>query len=271
MKILFKTFYILVILSTYTLSQNEVIKIWNNLAPGTENKQNNEKTVDGSVTDVYQPDLTVFLPVKSDSNYPAILIFPGGGYTHLAIVKEGYKIAKWLNDNGIAAFVLKYRLNMEDALEDAQRALSYVRTNAKQFGINPDKIGVMGFSAGGHLAVNLSTHFIKNIMNDNIDSVSCKPDFQILVYGYLIDTFLKDLTKDNPPAFLVHAADDQRVNVELSVNYFLALKKLGVPVEMHIYEQGKHGFALEKDRGPVVNWAKCCIDWLKLRGILSGK
>ena len=185
-------------------------------------------------------------------------MFPGGGYRQIVIEKEGYTIAKWLNNNGIAAFVLTYRLNNDIALQDAQRALSLVRSRAKEFGINSDNVGVMGFSAGAHLSVNVATHQMKSVLNDWVDSVSCQPNFMVLVYG-TYDAFINRINNDTPPA-----------SVSQSINLYTSLRAHGVPAEMHIYEKGGHGFALLEDRGPVISWAQRCIDWMKLRGIISG-
>ena len=249
-------------------AQNQVLKIWNGLAPGTESRKNEEKIEDNRVKNVYQPDLTLFIPKESNKNRAAVLVLPGGGYTHVTIEKEGSKIAEWLNDNGIAAFVLKYRLNPDEALSDAQRALSFVRYKANEFNIDPEKIGVIGFSAGGHLAANLISHTSKQETKDAVDSTSCKPNFAILIYGWLQDQY-QNVTKENPPTFLVHTSDDTRVPVEQSINYYTKLLENGVPAEMHIYEQGKHGFALEKERGLVINWVKSCIDWLELHEFIK--
>jgi acetyl esterase/lipase len=256
------------LLFSRSVAQQRVITIWPGLAPGTEQSQNNETLVDGRITNVYQPNLTVFLPARSDSNHPAIVVFPGGGYTHLAIEKEGYAVGRWLNDNGIAAFVLKYRLNAGDALQDARRALSLVRSQAGEFGIDPARIGVMGFSAGGHLAANLAAHYRKDSFMDAVDSVSSKPDFMVLVYGK-VGPFVDGVGKETPPAFLVHADDDTRIPVSESIRYYQALHDNGVPAELHVYEKGGHGFALLKDRGAVLSWAQLCIDWMKTRGMVS--
>ena len=258
----------LFVIASASNAQNKVLKIWNGLAPGTENKKNEETIKNERVWKVYQPDLTVFLPEKRIENRPAILIFPGGGYTHVTIGKEGSEIAEWLNENGIAAFVLKYRLNREEALKDAQRALSFVRYKAKDFNIDPDRIGVIGFSAGGHLAANLISHPVKEKLNDAVDSTSCKPNFAVLVYGWLQDQY-EFITKNNPPTFLAHASDDLTVPVEQSIDYYLMLQKNGVPVEMHIYEKGKHGFGLGEDVGYDINWPKSCIDWMRLNGFIK--
>jgi len=269
-----KTFIVrsalLLLTVSIAFSQNQVIQIWQPEAQAAKYQQYIEQETSNNITEVHQPYLTVFLPIKNDANHPAVLIFPGGGYNQIVINKEGYRIAKWLNDNGIAAFVLAYRLDRDAALLDAQRALSLVRSRAKEFSVDPDRIGVMGFSAGAHLCANVATHFNKSIRSDFIDSVSCKPNFMVLVYG-IYDSLIKLVDKETPPAFLAHASDDEKVPVSQSIDLFSALRKAGVPSEMHIYEKGGHGFALLEDRGPVISWAQRCIDWMKIRGILAGR
>lgn len=258
-------------LFVFTISafaQNNVVKIWPNLAPGTEGKTNEEYFENGRYKKVYQPDLTIFFSEKQNENKTAILIFPGGGYTHLAFEKEGIKIAKRFNEEGITAFVLKYRLSVEEALADAQRALSFVRYNSQKYNINPEKIGVLGFSAGGHLAANLISHPERETFFDIVDSTNCSPDFAILIYGLLQDQY-DNITKNNPPTILFHAGDDTRVPVEQSINYFNALLKNGVQAEMHIYESGGHGFGLGLDKGNTGNWTKVCFDWMRQRDIIK--
>ena len=259
-------------------AQNQVNKIWPDLAPGSEKVVDQEKWTEGrSVTNVYQPDLTVFLPGHKSILAPAVIVFPGGGYNQIVIGKEGYKVAKWLNENGIVAFVLKYRLNRDEALRDAQRAVSVIRNDADKYGIDKTKIGVIGFSAGAHLACNLAVNHQDRKNYDSIDNESSRPDFWIGVYGVYkgingVSGKFKAI-ENSPPAFLVHAGNDSKVPVLSSVELYIDLKKNGVPAELHVYEKGEHGFALEVNRDPattstVTDWSKRCIDWLKLRGIL---
>ena len=278
MKILFICLLFL-LPTTHTMqAQHEVVKIWPELAPGSENKTNEEQWSEGkSVTQVYQPDLTLFLIDKKEKPAPAVVIFPGGGYRQVVMNKEGYKIAEWLNKNGISAFVLKYRLDRDEALDDARRALSMVRSNADKYNIDKAKIGIIGFSAGAHLAGNLVTNHRERTINDKIDEVSPIPDFWIGVYGsYAGITEKTGKVADPqklPPAFLVHAGNDSKVSVDNSIDLYSALTRMNVPAELHIYEQGEHGFALELDRGPavtstVIDWSRRCIEWLKVRGVL---
>ena len=276
-------FLLLFTISITVNAQNRVVKIWPNLAPGSESVTNNEQwTETKNVSNVYQPDLTIFLPEHQSVRTPAVIVFPGGGYTKIVMEKEGYKVARWLNKNGIAAFVLKYRLNRDEALRDAQRAVSVIRKDAEKYGIDKNKIGVIGFSAGAHLAYNLVMNHQDRKNFDSIDIVSSRPDFWIGVYGAYGNIsdlgkseFIKKSTVQEkiPPAFLVHAGNDSKVPVLSSVELYINLKNHGVPAELHVYELGEHGFALEEDRGPeikstVADWSKRCLNWLKLRGIL---
>ncbi|MFC0876977.1 alpha/beta hydrolase [Saccharicrinis sp. FJH2] len=253
-------------------AQNEVIKIWPKLAPGTEGMENSEQWRDKrSVTNVYQPDLTVFLANGQTELTPAVIIFPGGGYNQVVMAKEGYKIAEWLNEHGITAFVLKYRLNRDAALRDAQRAISLIRSDASKYNIDKNKIGVIGFSAGAHLAGNLSANYLTRAYHDPIDTVSSRPDFMIGVYS----SYQGIKCHENfPPTFLVHAGNDLKAPVQGCVQLYLGLLANKVPAEMHIYEHGGHGFALETNKGEaitstVMDWSDRCIEWLKLRGILK--
>lgn len=252
-------------------AQNEVINIWPKLAPGSENIENKEQWRDKrSVTNVYQPDLTVFLVKSQTELTPAVIIFPGGGYSQVVMAKEGYKIAEWFNENGITAFVLKYRLNRKTALRDAQRAMSLIRSDAAKYNIDKNKIGVIGFSAGAHLAGNLSSNYLKRDNYDSIDNKSSRPDFMIGVYS----SYQGIKAHENfPPTFLVHAGNDLKASVEGCVELYKNLNKNKVPVEMHIYEHGGHGFALETNKGEattstVKDWSSRCIEWMKLKGIL---
>ncbi len=287
-------------------SQNLEIPLWENI-PGAiksnDYKEEITKDDDGVIkgfSKVSQPTLTVFLADQSSSNGTAVIICPGGGYLHLAINKEGYKIAKWFNSFGISAFVLKYRmpsdLIMKDKtigpLQDAQEAIRMVRNNASKWHLDPNKIGIMGFSAGGHLAATVSTQYAEKVY-DSKDEVSARPDFSILIYPvismqdgithsgskkYLLGENVnsemterfsneKRVEDKTPKAFLVHATDDKAVPVENSINYYLALKQHNIPVEMHIYENGGHGFGLGiKETN--INWTKACEKWMAANGFI---
>ena len=177
-------FLLLFTISFSVQAQDQVIKIWPNLAPGSESVENNEQwTESKDVSNVYQPDLTIFLLEHQEGFSPAVIIFPGGGYRKLVMEKEGYTVARWFNENGIAAFVLKYRLNPDEALRDAQRAVSLLRKEATKYGVDDNKIGVIGFSAGAHLAGNLVENNQDRESYDAVDVVSSRPDFWIGIYG----------------------------------------------------------------------------------------
>jgi acetyl esterase/lipase len=248
---------------------------------------------------VQQPAIEIYLPSKQSATGQAIVICPGGGYGILAYDWEGTDIAKWLNANGIAAIVLKYRLpnsknNVDPKLSpllDAQRAIRTVRANADKWNIKKDKIGIIGFSAGGHLASTAGTHFDKGNPNatDSIDRQSSRPDFMVLMYPVI--TMLRQsmhqgsrnnliganadsattkyysnelqVTKETPPTFLVHASDDKTVPVENSIIFYQALIANNIPAEMHIYPYGGHGFGLAIGKGYLSSWTDRCIDWLK--------
>jgi acetyl esterase/lipase len=251
-------------------------------------------------TDVDQPNITPWL-AKESANGAAVVVCPGGGYGHLAVGHEGKDVAAWLNSLGVSAFVLKYRLGPKyhhpAPLNDAQRAVRVVRARASDWKIDPKRVGIIGFSAGGHLASTVATHFDsgKSEASDPIDQQSCRPDFAIL--GYPVISFtapfthrgsLKNLlgdnpdpqlvqnlsnetqvTRDTPPTFLFHTNADAGVPPENSVVFYLALRKAGVPAEMHIYEQGRHGVGLAPMDPVLATWPGRCADWLKVRGVLK--
>ncbi|MCS6852805.1 MAG: alpha/beta hydrolase [Gemmataceae bacterium] len=271
-----------------------VLDVWPGKAPG-ETGAVGEETVTPPrpgeppvvrITNVSRPTLHVFRPAPDSNTGVAVVIAPGGGYNILAWDKEGEEVARWLNGLGVTGVVLKYRVPRRPGqpkdqppiqpLQDAQRAISLVRSKASDWGIDPKRIGILGFSAGGHLAAAASTRFEQRSYDrlDEVDQVSCRPDFTVLVYpAYLVgredDRLVADLpvTKATPPAFLVHAGDD-RVRAENSVAYYLALKKAGVPAELHVYSSGGHGFGLRPSPQPCSSWPQRCADWLRARGIL---
>lgn len=248
---------------------------------------------------VKRPDIAVYLPPGRVATGQAVVVCPGGGYVRLAYTWEGVEIAKWLNSHGIAAIVLKYRLpepgsNVTPRLSpllDAQRAIRLVRHHAKAWNIDPDKVGVMGFSAGGHLASTLGTHFDAQDAppRDSIDRLSARPDFMILMYpvitmseGYMHSGSRNRLIGENPPAdlatyystdtqvtartpptILFHAGDDQAVPVENSLSFYRALVKHGVPAELHVYPTGGHGFGLAIGKGHLETWPDRCVEWLR--------
>lgn len=232
---------------------------------------------------VSTPTLTLYKPAGKNTG-AAVVVFPGGGYRILAIDLEGTEVCDWLNSEGITCVLLKYRVpdtgpypKSPAALEDAQRALGIVREHASEWHIDPHRIGVLGFSAGGHLAAALSTHFVKRIYDpaDAADQESCRPDFAVIIYpGYLAiaeQNFAPNadihVTEQTPPTFLLQAEDDP-VHVENSIVYFMALKNAKVPAEMHIYTHGGHGYGLRRTELPITNWPKLVEIWLHTIKIL---
>jgi acetyl esterase/lipase len=239
------------------------------------------------VCNVAQPTMTVYSPRGTNTGV-AILVFPGGGYNALAMDLEGTEICDWLMSRGITAVLLKYRVPTPHrvgyaeslpALEDAQRTLGLVRLHAADWQIDPHKVGVIGFSAGGHMVTATSTHFDQRSYPavDAADHESCRPDFAIACYpGHMWDRG-EDLnlnpnvpvTTNTPPTFLVQAEDDHVDGVEQSLVYYKALKKAGVPVEMHLYAQGGHGFGLRRTKFPVTTWPQLVETWLRTIGMIS--
>lgn len=234
---------------------------------------------------VSAPTITLYTP-KGANTGAAVVVFPGGGYRILAIDLEGTEVCDWLNSAGITCVLLKYRVpdsgpypKSPAALEDAQRAVGMVRSHAAEWHIDPNRIGVLGFSAGGHLAAALSNHFEQRLYDavDAADRLSCRPDFAIIIYpGYLAlaeQNFEPNpdirVTSTTPPTFLVQAEDDP-VHVENAVVYFLALKHAGIPAEMHIYAQGGHGYGLRRTALPVTTWPGTAEIWLHTIHVLSG-
>jgi acetyl esterase/lipase len=226
---------------------------------------------------VSTPTLTLYTP-KAESTGAAVVVFPGGSYRILAIDLEGTEVCDWLNSVGITCVLLKYRVpdtgpypKSSAALQDAQRAVGVVRSHAAEWHIDPKRIGVLGFSAGAHLAAALSTHFEKRLYDsvDAADQVSCRPDFAVIVYpGYLAvaeQNFAPNAeihpTDQTPPSFIVQTEDDP-VHVENATVYFLALKNAKVPAELHIYAQGGHGYGLRRTELPVTGWPQLVEIWL---------
>jgi acetyl esterase/lipase len=243
--------------------------------------------------DADKPTLAVYLPASPASTNPAVVVCPGGGYSALAMDHEGKQIAEWLNTRGVAAFVLKYRLGPRyrhpAMLDDVQQAIRLVRSRAKEFGVAPDRIGVWGFSAGGHLASSAATHF------ETVNGISSRPDFAILAYPVitlteeqyvhkgsrknllgdapdpkLVELMSSELqvTPQTPPVFLFHTNGDMGVPPENSVLFYLALRKAGVPAEMHIFEKGRHGLGLAQSDPALKLWPTLLENWFRTRGIL---
>jgi acetyl esterase/lipase len=273
-----------------------VIGLWPDQAPGESGpigeEKDTTKPTDGKVAgqrvirlgNVSKPTITVYCPTKEKDTGTAVIVCPGGGYHILAMDLEGTEVCRWLNDLGITAVLLKYRVPgrkgkapHQAALQDAQRAVSVVRSKAKDFGIDPARIGMLGFSAGGHLTAMTATNHAHRSYDaiDDSDKASRRPDFVVLVYpAYLLNTkkdALADnlpVTKETPPMFLAHASDDP-IPAEGSAQLYLALKRAGVPAELHLYSTGGHGFGLRKTEKPCTAWPARCAEWLKQRGLLK--
>ena len=239
------------------------------------------------VANVSQPTMTVYSPHGRDTG-AAVVVFPGGGYNVLAIDLEGTEVCDWLTSKGITCVLLKYRVpcvkvgpyrNCPTALQDAQRTLGLVRQRAAQWHIDPRKIGVLGFSAGGHLVAAMSTHFERRLYAavDAADRESCRPDFAVALYpghlavrekNFALNPDLQ-VTSRTPPTFLLQAEDDPVDPVENSLVYYSALRKAGVPAEMHIYVTGGHAFGLRPTEAPITRWPKLVETWLATIGVIS--
>jgi acetyl esterase/lipase len=241
---------------------------------------------------VSRPTMTVYSPTGKNTG-AAIVVFPGGGYQILAIDLEGTEVCDWVTSRGITCVLLKYRVpgvglspksgaypNSPMALEDAQRTIGLVRFHAAEWQINPHKIGVLGFSAGGHLVAAVSTHFKKRLYPavDAADKESCRPDFAVALYpGHMLEHTSRDfelnpyvpVTSQTPPTFVLQAEDDPVDDVENSLVYFAALKKARVPVEMHLYAHGGHGFGLRRKEQPITEWPELVETWLRTIGMIS--
>ncbi|WP_418262415.1 alpha/beta hydrolase [Flavobacterium faecale] len=288
-------------------AQDKVIKLYQGIVPNSKAsagyKETAETSEDGSIRikKISQPELLVFYPKKEKATGAAVLICPGGGYRLLSMTNEGFSIAKKLNENGITAFILKYRLPSDEImidktigpLQDAQQAIKLIRENALEHHINSNKIGIMGFSAGGHLASTAGTHFVKMVI-DNPNNTSLRPDFMVLVYPVisfgefqhkgsrenligtnpneeLVKLYSNELqiSKGTPITFLVHAADDKAVPYQNSVNFYTNLNQEGIKSEMHIYQSGGHGFGLN-NKTTKDSWFQSMIYWLENNKMING-
>ena len=259
------------------------IPLWPGVAPGSEGKTGKENVVTSDtgelrVSGIHNPSITTYLPVKDKATGTAVLVIPGGGHRLLAITHEGYNVAEWLSERGIAAFVLKHRLAREPdstyqvevhSLQDTQRAIRLIRSRAAEWGVNPARLGVMGFSAGGELAALASMRFDNgsDAAVDPIDRQGSKPAFQALIYPGASGNIIP--TKDSPPVFLACGYGDRPDISEGLATVYLAFKKAGVPAELHIYAGAGHGFGLRtSNRSPVASWPDRFKDWLADRGFL---
>jgi acetyl esterase/lipase len=294
---------IMTLLSHNSFAQEYTLPLWKGEIPNSQKSNDIERYTENKghmgYSLVQTPDIKVFLPTKRNATGQALIICPGGGYSGLAYDWEGLDYAKYLNTIGVAGIVLKYRLPVSKSniirykspLMDIKRAIRITRFNASKWNINPDKIGVMGSSAGGHLASTAGTHFDYGNpeAKDSIEKMSCRPDFMILMYPVITfkkpylhkgsrdnligkednpeleDEFSNELhvTKDTPPAFIVHADDDTAVPVENTLMFYQALRKNKIPAELHIYSEGGHGFALAVNKGHQEYWPQACHEWLR--------
>jgi acetyl esterase/lipase len=267
--------------------------------PATYIEKNDQSNNDQWVTGVSVPTITPFIPIAGTANGTAIVIYPGGGYAGLSMDKEGYRVAKAFNQFGVTAFVVKYRLPSDDImidktigpLQDAQQAVLLVRKNAAKWGIKPDKIGIIGFSAGGHLASTEGTHFDKVLVDDK-DGISVRPDFMVLLYPVItfgpmahvgsrenligktpsadlltLYSNEKQITANTPTTLLIHATDDDVVPVQNSLMFYEGLLAAKVKAEMHIFESGGHGFGLNNPRSKD-KWMDWCKNWMDQNGLL---
>ena len=258
------------------------------MSPRLDRKQVEVTEPTRMVTNVSKPTITICRPAKDKDTGTAMLICPGGGYWNLYWQLEGEEVAAWLISQGMTGVILKYRVPRQPdevkteparrPLLDAQRAISLVRSNAGQWGIDPKRIGIIGFSAGGHLALATATSFEKRAYPaiDVIDEVSCRPDFAILCYsGYLKAADNEELAPwlhiptGTPPIFLVHGGDDIISSPEHSVVAYLALKQAGIPAELHIYATAAHDFGVRASDHPCSTWTLACLSWLRHQGLLK--
>lgn len=292
----------LFLLCIKTFCQNEVIPLWEESIPNfqkTEEKEIQEHQNILILKNVIKPNIAVYLPSKQLATGYGVIICPGGGYGVLAYDWEGTDIAKWLNSIGIAAFVLKYRLPnsksvtvpYETPLLDAQRAIKTVRFHSEKWNLKKDQIGIMGFSAGGHLAATAGTHFHKQktIENEGFDQISDRPDFMALIYPVitmkqkhthigsrnnllgknpdqkLVDYYSNELqvTQNTPPTFIIHSADDKIVSAANSLMMYNALLNQKVYAEMHLYPSGGHGYSLALGKGNLQTWTDRFYEWLQ--------
>ena len=275
------------------------IAIWPNSAPGEKANSGEEKDTTKSsdnlvagkplirLGNVSKPTISIYRPPADKDTGAAVLVCPGGGYNILAMDLEGTEVCEWLNSIGVTGVLLKYRVPKREGLErhaaplqDAQRAMGLIRQHATEWKLDSKRIGILGFSAGGHLAAAASCNYDKRTYPtvDNADAQNCRPDFAVLIYpAYLTvktngDSVAPELpiTTNTPPTFIAMSADDP-VRVESALFYTLALKNANVPAELHVYPKGGHGYGLRRTQEPVTTWPDRVTDWMKSRGLLERK
>lgn len=258
----------------------EEILLWPNGAPGSEGKTGTETDVPGTdgvrrVAGIHKPSITVFLPSKETATGAAAIILPGGGHRYLSIENEGYKFAKWLSDRGIAGFVLKYRLAREEgstykveehALQDAQRALRLVRSRAKEWNLDPEHIGLVGFSAGGQVAAYAGARFDagKADVSDPLEKLSSRPAYQALIYSGSLPANVA-IPKDAPPVFLCVAFDDKGP-AGTALSLAQKFREAGISTEIHLYAKGGHGFGMKDRPLPITSWPFRLQEWMVEQG-----
>ena len=279
-----RTIVWLVLATGSAVAENQAVLLWPNGAPGSEGKTAEEsvrvnENGERIVSSIHRPSITLFLPAKDKATGAAVVIAPGGGHRELWMDHEGYNVAKWLGEHGVAAFVLKYRLAREDGstysvegteLADIQRAIRLVRSRAQQWGLDRERIGVMGFSAGGELAVMASTRYDAGTERaaDPIERESSKPAFQALLYPAIPHGM--NLSKQTPPAFLACGEDDRADIAQGLPELYLSLKRAGASAELHVFARTGHGFGLRAgNRPPVSDWPELFREWLDIEGFLQ--
>ncbi|MCF7688756.1 MAG: alpha/beta hydrolase [Cephaloticoccus sp.] len=286
-------------LSTATPTDGTVIPLWPEGVPGAKPDLGPEIHEDGRIENISEPTLTYFAPAVDKPNGTAVIISPGGGYVRLSTEREGVQYARWLGTLGITSFVLKNRMKEfghPAPLQDVLRAVRMVRSRATEFGINPDRIGAMGSSAGGHLTASAGTLFDHPAgkSGDSMDAVNARPDFLILMYPvismddpvahagsrkYLLGdhpspellnlmSLEKQVTAHTPPTLLIHTQEDASVPIENSIRFFQALTKAGVPAEFYAFEHGAHGMGMKAGLGTASDWPRRVEEWLRDRGLI---
>jgi acetyl esterase/lipase len=275
--------YAAAMLKLQALPEAPVVRLWPDGLPDGKPLEKPEETKVARTARVSDPRMHVYLPPKETANGTAVVICPGGAYTILAIDKEGHTIARWFNERGVTAFVLRSRLKdykQPSPVLDAQQAIRVVRERASEWNVDPKRVGIMGFSAGGHLAgatSNADPIPLTHGSYKRYNAIDCRPNFSILVYAVVPqagDKWVKDMytaikiTERTPPAFLVTTKDDP-IPSHLSVDYAEACKKQNVPVEVHVYDKGGHGYGLGQSGGEVANWPEACDAWMRGRGLLK--
>jgi acetyl esterase/lipase len=283
-------FTLALVAATMAMADPAELSLWPNGVPGEADEPGQTKMQPGDdgvlrVTYVGNPTITVYRPPEETGNGCAVVICPGGGYNILAWDKEGTEIAEWLNSIGVTGILLKYRVPRRDPdqphqapLQDAQRAIRLARQNAAAWEIDPQRVGILGFSAGGNLTVMAGTHWDVSTYEkvDNADELSCRPDFMVPIYAaylgakdnpWVLDPLVR-VTNQTPPTFMAVTLDDKYRGAHAAL-LLVELKKAGVPAELHVYAKGGHGYGLRKSADPVYTWPHRCAEWMRSSGLLN--